>query len=409
MAETWTYVDSSTVEIAGDSTARYWPNLVVTLTQTTAKYFIITAVNLVAGNTRLTLNGCGVYTVANAAITAHGVTANKAAQGIPAGFGAIVPSANGYVGIDTPSPGAKLDVNQPAYDGYNAVAIRAGNAGTNFGANQILFGYNGTLGYAHAIKSRHHSADAQYNALDFYVWNYGDASTTPGGKHVLTMGAIGVGIGKTYPSYALDIYSAAYPRIQIASAAGSGFAGIALADGGISSISLATDMVIAASTLNLVLAAKNASGNIKFSTGATDTEKMILTSAGKLGVGVSSPAYAIDVLGVVQAKATSHQFRLFDTDSDKVWSLTTISNANFGVYEDATTARLVIMASTGNVGIGVGTAPAKLTVAGGVAISDGMTAPDAITSYAQIYVDSADGDLKVKFGDGTVKTIVVDT
>ena len=40
---------------------------------------------------------------------------------------------------------------------------------------------------------------------------------------------------------------------------------------------------------------------------------------------------------------------------------------------------------------------------------DGMTAPDVSTGRALIYVDTADGDLKIKFGDDTVKTIVVDT
>lgn len=38
-----------------------------------------------------------------------------------------------------------------------------------------------------------------------------------------------------------------------------------------------------------------------------------------------------------------------------------------------------------------------------------ITAPATLTGKAQIYVDSADGDLKIKFSDGTVKTIVVDT
>ncbi|ANK73725.1 hypothetical protein FA04_14515 [Ensifer adhaerens] len=40
---------------------------------------------------------------------------------------------------------------------------------------------------------------------------------------------------------------------------------------------------------------------------------------------------------------------------------------------------------------------------------DGITAPATVTGHAVLYVDSADGDLKIKFGDGTVKTIVVDT
>lgn len=46
---------------------------------------------------------------------------------------------------------------------------------------------------------------------------------------------------------------------------------------------------------------------------------------------------------------------------------------------------------------------------GSIKITDGVTAPGTIAGFASIYVDSVDGDLKIKFGDGTVKTIVVDT
>ena len=42
-------------------------------------------------------------------------------------------------------------------------------------------------------------------------------------------------------------------------------------------------------------------------------------------------------------------------------------------------------------------------------IKDGITAPGAVTGYAGIYVDTSDGDLKVVFADGTVKTIVTDS
>lgn len=51
----------------------------------------------------------------------------------------------------------------------------------------------------------------------------------------------------------------------------------------------------------------------------------------------------------------------------------------------------------------------NLVVGGFVAVKDGMTAPGATSGFAKIYVDSADGDLKVKFADGTTKTIVTDT
>jgi hypothetical protein len=52
---------------------------------------------------------------------------------------------------------------------------------------------------------------------------------------------------------------------------------------------------------------------------------------------------------------------------------------------------------------------ASLQTDGGIAIKDGITAPSATSGYAKIYVDTSDGDLKVIFGDGTVKTIITDT
>lgn len=42
-------------------------------------------------------------------------------------------------------------------------------------------------------------------------------------------------------------------------------------------------------------------------------------------------------------------------------------------------------------------------------IADGITAPDTLTGYGQIYIDEDDGDLKIKFGDGTTKTIISDS
>jgi hypothetical protein len=44
-----------------------------------------------------------------------------------------------------------------------------------------------------------------------------------------------------------------------------------------------------------------------------------------------------------------------------------------------------------------------------LSVTDGVTAPSTVSGRAFLYVDVADGDLKVKFGDGTVKTIATDT
>ena len=44
-----------------------------------------------------------------------------------------------------------------------------------------------------------------------------------------------------------------------------------------------------------------------------------------------------------------------------------------------------------------------------IQLTDGVSAPSSTASIAKMYVDTSDGDLKVVFADGTVKTIVTDT
>jgi hypothetical protein len=67
------------------------------------------------------------------------------------------------------------------------------------------------------------------------------------------------------------------------------------------------------------------------------------------------------------------------------------------------------------VGIGTETPEEELHVVGNIKTSgrliipDGVAEPATIAGYAQIYVDQADGDLKIKYGDGVVKTIAVDS
>lgn len=42
-------------------------------------------------------------------------------------------------------------------------------------------------------------------------------------------------------------------------------------------------------------------------------------------------------------------------------------------------------------------------------IDDGVTAPGTVSGKASIYVDTADGSLKVKFDSGNVKTLATDS
>ena len=86
MTEEWTYHDASTIQISGDVSAYYWPNQLVSITQTTQRFFVVVGVAVVGGNTHLTVSGGGIYALANAPITAHAVTANAGISGLPSGF-----------------------------------------------------------------------------------------------------------------------------------------------------------------------------------------------------------------------------------------------------------------------------------------------------------------------------------
>ncbi len=55
-----------------------------------------------------------------------------------------------------------------------------------------------------------------------------------------------------------------------------------------------------------------------------------------------------------------------------------------------------------------GSVKAVYTTTSWLDILDGVAAPATVAGWARIYVDTADGDLKIKFGNGTVKTIVTD-
>jgi hypothetical protein len=44
-----------------------------------------------------------------------------------------------------------------------------------------------------------------------------------------------------------------------------------------------------------------------------------------------------------------------------------------------------------------------------IALADGITAPAAVAGQAILFVDAADGDLKVRFGDGLIKVVAFDT
>lgn len=109
MSETWAYQTANTIEITGHLTAKYWPNQLIKITQGAEKFFVILAVSLVGGNTRLTVSGGGVYTLTSGAITAHHMTTNAAPVGLPSGF---LEQADSYAAAskDTPADADRISL-----------------------------------------------------------------------------------------------------------------------------------------------------------------------------------------------------------------------------------------------------------------------------------------------------------
>ncbi len=86
--ETWTYASADsptfTFTVAADVTTKYCPGMRIKLTQTTDKYFIITAVSSYSGgNTTITIYGGTDYTLTSATITNPYYSIAKAPFGFP--------------------------------------------------------------------------------------------------------------------------------------------------------------------------------------------------------------------------------------------------------------------------------------------------------------------------------------
>ena len=100
--ETWTYAAGTQFTITGDLTGKYSVGDRIKLTQTTVKYFYITAVSFGSPNTTITVDGFSTYSLANAAITGPFYSKLQTPQGFPLfvgrGVGAAASAATGFVG-----------------------------------------------------------------------------------------------------------------------------------------------------------------------------------------------------------------------------------------------------------------------------------------------------------------------
>jgi hypothetical protein len=120
------------------------------------------------------------------------------------------------------------------------------------------------------------------------------------------------------------------------------------------------------------------------------------THTGDLHLGVNPASTAFGTLGLPNGIHGAIVFRNAANDAD-------YTSVHLGGNN-----RLYLM-NTHNIGASDVDISGSLYASSHLQIGDGISAPGTTSGRASIYVDTADGDLKIKYGDGVVKTIVVDT
>jgi hypothetical protein len=144
-------------------------------------------------------------------------------------------------------------------------------------------------------------------------------------------------------------------------------------------------------------------GKIGFATGAYltfwDTDHFLEITAAGTGVGII-PTQKFEVFGKVKVSGVSGGLMFADRAAEaNTWEW--YSNSNVVSLRGSLLSSDVLQIDIyGNVVANVG-----LITNNYFYVKNGVSEPSANASYAVIYVDIADGDLKVKFTNGTVKTL----
>jgi hypothetical protein len=166
-----------------------------------------------------------------------------------------------------------------------STVLRSGSdSGTNT-RTQIRLGYGGTSDYAHRINTRHDSGTNSNNAVDFYLWQTGDATSALGTKLGMSITNQGVGLGTTNPSYPLHLTGAGVNSLLLSHTSANSEASVKhYVDG-------TYDWYIGTNVGSI------GSGSLGFYVGNYGTV-MTFNSAGNAGIGFTNPNIRLRVANV---------------------------------------------------------------------------------------------------------------
>jgi hypothetical protein len=271
--------------------------------------------------------------------------------------------STGNVGIGTPTPTQKLDINGTAL-------LRNGNSAGGFANDQLLFGWNNTPNYLHAIKTRHHSGVASGNAIDFYTWKQGtDGGDKVGTQHVMTLDGQGfVGIGTTAPTQKLDV------RGNAIFGESTDLASVILRNR--KDNQFKNDFIIGGMNGYTYLGNYQ---NYPLGIYTGNVERMRISDTGNIGIGTSNPIEKLDVIGNASIsgylqvqKWNAGNVSLFKSVYDENNTFKIETGNNYSTIGTTTPTPLVFISNnveygritqTGNFGIGTYNPTAKLEIA----------------------------------------------
>lgn len=300
-------------------------------------------------------------------------------------------NSSGNVGIGTSSPSNVMTVSSATQ--YKGFTLRNG---TNNVAE--------LLGFA---------AGNDSGGLKLYTAGVAKAQVIAAGSSFFNGG--NVGIGTSAPALNLHVHSSADTALLLTnttsgSDADSGLEIKVLNSGAHAYINQQenaelrfrtndTDRMAITSGGNLEM--NNAAGPALMNEASSNTNPTVIHNRGDLTTGWGGAS------GIMDAVVGGVRVGSFDGGGYVTRQQGSAAAPSIQLNEDST--GLFTLGAGAGVGISLAGTEGVRAQAEGVSVIDGVTAPSTVTGRAIIYVDSADGDLKVKFADGHVAVIATDS